>query len=78
MCEENKIKAARYQESVELMASSHAEAFVEYTEGDPRVTEVLMDVIYDFMGDMLPIVSEEAKFDVGLALLNKVYLKATK
>ena len=76
MCEKNTVKEAQRQEAIDLLAKTYASDFVEYCEGDPRVMEVLMDICADFMDDKLSIVNEESKFDVGLALMNRVGLKA--
>ena len=77
MCEEtNPAKEAQRQIAIDLLAKTYAEEFVEYMEGDPRMQQALMEVCSDFMDDMLPIVNDESKFDVGLGLINRVYLKA--
>ena len=79
MCEEkNPAKDANRQQAVDLLAKTYVDQFVEYTEGDPRVMDTLMEICSDFMDDVLPIVNEESKFDVGLALLQRVYLRADK
>ena len=76
MCEKNPAKDAQRQMAIDLLAKTYASDFVEYCEGDPRLMEVLMDMCADFMEERLPIVNEDSKFDVGLALLNRVGLKA--
>lgn len=78
MCESNPAREAQRALAIERLAASHAEQFVEFCEGDPRVMDALMEICSDFMDEMLPIVDEDAKYDVGLALLGRVYLKAMK
>ncbi len=69
-----KLMVSRY---VNLLAGSCAEDFAEYVSDDERYAELIHELAAEFMDERLPIIDEDAKFDVACALIDRVALQKT-
>ena len=59
-----------------LLAQGFTEDFVEFVRGNERLHEVMQDLASEFVADNIPIVDEEAAFDVACELLMSTTVKA--
>ena len=76
MCEKNTVKESYKQQALQMLASGYKNELVEYIEGDQRLCDLMMELVADFIEEKLPIVDEDAKYDLGFMLMDKIGLKA--
>ena len=55
--------------AIRLLAAGFTEDFVEFAAGDDKMHEIMMDLAYEFVQENIPIVDEEASFDVANELM---------
>ena len=65
----------KYDEAVRKIASGFADRFAEFCAGDERVHELMMDLAAEFVGEEMPIVSEDSQTDVAIELLMGVTVR---
>ena len=63
------------QKALKLLASGLAEDFVEYLETSEEFAELLHTKVIDFITETVPFTNEEAQYDLGFLLMDRVGLK---
>lgn len=58
-----------------LLAQGFTSEFAEYVRNDERFTELMQELASDFVEKNIPIVDEEASFDVACELLMSTTVK---
>ena len=58
--------------AIRLLAAGFTEDFVEYAAGHDKMHEVMMDLAAEFVEANIPIVDEEASFDVANELMMNI------
>ncbi len=62
---------------VNRLAMAVAEDFADYVADDERYAELIHDLAAQFIDERLPIIDEDAKFDVAFAIMDKVAIQKT-
>ena len=60
-----------------LLANGFAGDFVEFCEGDPRLCEVMHELVTDFISENIPLVDETRQLDLAFLLLDRTHLTKT-
>lgn len=58
--------------AVRLLAAGFAEDFIDFAAGHEKMHEVMMDLADEFVGANIPIVDEDAHYDVAYELMMNV------
>ena len=58
--------------AIRLLAAGFTEEYVEFCAGDERMHELMMDLAAEFVEKNIPIVDEEASYDVAAELIMNV------
>ena len=61
--------------AIRLLAAGFTEDFVEFAAGHDKMHEVMMDIAYEFVEANIPIVDEEASFDLANELMMNVTIE---
>jgi hypothetical protein len=59
-----------------LLANGFAGQFVEYCEGDPRLCEVMNELVIDFISENIPLVDDN-QIELAMMMLDRVYVTKT-
>ena len=62
----------RYDEAIRRLSDGFSSEFAEFCAGDERMHELMMDLASEFVGENIPVVSEESQVDVASELLMAV------
>ena len=62
----------RYDEAIRRLSDGFSSEFAEFCAGDERMHELMMDLASEFVGENIPVVSEESQIDVASELLMAV------
>ena len=73
----NSINDTKTYTTLHQLAHLHAEQFVEFIEGDPRISDIIHELAADYVTENLPVISEEYQTDLALSLLQQVYIAAS-
>jgi len=63
-------------QAIILLAQGFTEDFVEFVRGNERMVELMQELASEFVEKNIPIVDEEAAFDVACELLMSTTVKA--
>ena len=58
--------------AIRLLAAGFSEDFAEFAAGHDKMYELMMDLAYEFVNQNIPIVDEDASFDVANELTMNV------
>ena len=60
-----------------LLAIGFVGDFVQFCEGDPRLSEVMHELVTDYISENLSLVDEDRLLDLARLLLDRTYLTNT-
>ena len=60
-----------------LLANGFAGQFVEYCEGDPRLCEVMHELVTDFISENIPLVDDDNQLELAMMMLDRIYVTKT-
>ena len=60
-----------------LLANGFAADFVQFCEGDPRLCEVMHELVTDYISENLPLVDEDRQVELGQMILDRTWLAKT-
>ena len=61
--------------AIRLLAKGFTDDFVEFCAGDDRMHELMMDLASEFVEANIPIVDEDASFDVANELMMNITVR---
>ena len=67
-----------HQQAINRLADAFKEDFADYVTGHDRLHELMMDLAEEYMDRHIPIVDEDARYDLALQLMDSTYIKAHK
>jgi hypothetical protein len=59
----------KYDEAIRRLATGFSSEFAEFCAGDERMHELMMDLATEFVGDEIPVVSEDSQTDLACELI---------
>lgn len=70
------ILTERHQQAINRLAGAYCEDFADYVTSHDRLHELMMELADEYIERQIPIVDEDAKYDLALQLMNLSYLKS--
>ena len=62
----------KYDEAIRRLATGFSSEFAEFCAGDERMHDMMMELATEFVGEEIPVVSEDSQTDLACELIMSI------